>query len=77
VCFGFFLKDQDLQDKPMKEANPRAEPIGQNLIKLISNLCFSVFVFSVLIFAVIAITYQPLDPWLESAPALTKLFTEV
>jgi hypothetical protein len=73
---GFFLKDQDFQDKPMKEANPSAEPIGQNLIKLISNLCFSVFVFSVLIFAVIAITYQPPDPWLESAPALTKLFTE-
>lgn len=60
----------------MKESNPATEPIGQNLIKLISNLCFSVFVFSVLIFTVIAITYQPPDPWLESAPALTKLFTE-
>ncbi|XP_028759544.1 uncharacterized protein LOC114718415 [Neltuma alba] len=60
----------------MKESNPATEPIGQNLIKLISNLCFSVFVFSVLIFTVIAITYQPPDPWLESAPALTRLFTE-
>ncbi|ONH99017.1 hypothetical protein PRUPE_6G005200 [Prunus persica] len=60
----------------MKESNPATEPIGQNLIKLISNLCFSVFVFSVLIITVIAITYQPPDPWLESAPALTKLFTE-
>ncbi|KAJ7980577.1 Calcium ion binding [Quillaja saponaria] len=60
----------------MKDSNPSTEPIGQNLIKLISNLCFSVFVFSVLIFTVIAITYQPPDPWLESAPALTKLFTE-
>ncbi|KAI4317473.1 hypothetical protein L6164_025340 [Bauhinia variegata] len=60
----------------MKESNPVTEPIGQNLIKIISNLCFSVFVFSVLIFTVIAITYQPPDPWLESAPALTKLFTE-
>lgn len=60
----------------MKETNPATEPIGQNLIKLISNLCFSVFVFSVLIFTVIAITYQPPDPWLESAPALTKFFTQ-
>lgn len=60
----------------MKDSNPSAEPIGQNLIKLISNLCFSLFVFSVLIFTVIAITYQPPDPWLESAPALTRLFTE-
>ncbi|KAJ4844546.1 hypothetical protein Tsubulata_034711 [Turnera subulata] len=60
----------------MKETSTVAEPIGQNLIKLISNLCFSVFVFSVLIFTVIAITYQPPDPWLESAPALTRLFTQ-
>lgn len=60
----------------MKEANPATEPIAQNLIKLISNLCFSVFVFTVIIFTVIAITYQPPDPWLESAPALTKLFTQ-
>ncbi|OIW20789.1 hypothetical protein TanjilG_23169 [Lupinus angustifolius] len=52
------------------------EPIGQNLIKLISNLCFSFFVFSVLIFTIIAITYQPPDPWLQSAPALTQLFTQ-
>ncbi|KAE9610438.1 putative GDP-fucose protein O-fucosyltransferase [Lupinus albus] len=51
------------------------EPIGQNLIKVISNLCFSFFVFSVLIFTVIAITYQPPDPWIQSAPALTQLFT--
>ncbi|GKV21795.1 hypothetical protein SLEP1_g31741 [Rubroshorea leprosula] len=60
----------------MKESDLTTEPLGQNLIKLISNLCFSVFVFSVLIFTVIAITYQPPDPWLESAPALTKLFTQ-
>ncbi|KAK3204888.1 hypothetical protein Dsin_018934 [Dipteronia sinensis] len=61
----------------MKESsNASTEPLGQNLIKLISNLCFSVFVFSVLVFTVIAITYQPPDPWLESAPALTRLFTQ-
>lgn len=61
----------------MKEPLNSAEPIGQNLIKLISNVCFSVFVFAVLIITVIAITYQPPDPWLQSAPALTKLFTQV
>ncbi|GKV30298.1 hypothetical protein SLEP1_g39122 [Rubroshorea leprosula] len=60
----------------MKDSDFTTEPLGQNLIKLIGNLCFSVFVFSVLIFTVIAITYQPPDPWLESAPALTKLFTQ-
>ncbi|XP_022988062.1 uncharacterized protein LOC111485416 [Cucurbita maxima] len=59
----------------MKDPNPSTEPIGQHLIKVISNLCFSVFVFSVLIITVIAITYKPPDPWLESTPALTKFFT--
>lgn len=60
----------------MKESNPATEPIGHNLVNLISNRCFAVFVFSVLVFTVIAITYQPPDPWLESAPAMTKLFTQ-
>lgn len=60
----------------MKESNSTTDPIGQNIIKLISNVCFSVFVFSVLIFTVIAITYQPPDPW-ESSRALTRVFTEV
>ncbi|KAL3529773.1 hypothetical protein ACH5RR_009095 [Cinchona calisaya] len=60
----------------MKESNLITDPIGQNLIKLISNVCFSVFVFSVLTITVIAITYQPPDPW-ESSRALTKVFTQV
>uniref|UniRef100_A0A5B6ZS75 Uncharacterized protein n=1 Tax=Davidia involucrata TaxID=16924 RepID=A0A5B6ZS75_DAVIN len=60
----------------MKESNSTSDPIGQNLIKLISNVCFSVFVFSVLVFTVIAITYQPPDPW-ESSRALTGVFTDV
>ncbi|KAI3791278.1 hypothetical protein L2E82_05001 [Cichorium intybus] len=60
----------------MKDHNSPSDPIGQNLIKLISNVGFSVFVFSVLIFTIIAITYQPPDPW-ESSRALTRVFTEV
>lgn len=59
----------------MKELNP-TDLFGQHVIKLISNVCFSVFVFSVLIFSAIAITYQPPDPW-ESSRALTKVFTDV
>ncbi|KAL5708539.1 hypothetical protein ACHQM5_019326 [Ranunculus cassubicifolius] len=52
------------------------EPIGQNIIKLITNLCFTFFVFTVLIFTVIAITYQPPDPWLQSSQALITKFTQ-
>ncbi|KAG5015400.1 hypothetical protein AAZX31_08G111600 [Glycine max] len=65
-----------MKDSNSSSSSNRTEPIAQNIIKLISNLCFSLFVFSVLIFTVIAITYQPPDPWLQSTPALTNLFTQ-
>ncbi|XP_031488541.1 uncharacterized protein LOC116256337 [Nymphaea colorata] len=61
----------------MADSNPSAEPLGQNLIKMISNACFSLFVMMVLVFTVIAITYQPPDPWLESSKAITKVFSDV
>ncbi|KAF9596546.1 hypothetical protein IFM89_012277 [Coptis chinensis] len=64
----------------MKETNSlptTTDPIGQNLIKVFSNVCFTFFVFSVLIFTVIAITYKPPDPWLETSNALTLAFTQV
>ncbi|XP_045821155.1 uncharacterized protein LOC123914168 [Trifolium pratense] len=67
---------KDSNSNSTTTTSSRTEPIGQNLIKLISNLCFSFFVFTVLIFTVIAITYQPPDPWLQSSPALTNLFTQ-
>lgn len=61
----------------MKDSNPLgAEPLGQNAIKVISNVCFSGFVLLVLIFTAIAVTYQPPDPWLDSAPVFAKLFTQ-
>ncbi|KAF6155196.1 hypothetical protein GIB67_019722 [Kingdonia uniflora] len=37
----------------------------------------TVIVLAVLCFAVIAITYQPPDPWLQSSQALTRAFTRV
>nr|XP_043627902.1 uncharacterized protein LOC122599449 [Erigeron canadensis] len=60
----------------MKGFGSSTDPIGQNTIKLISNVGFSVFVFSVLIITIIAATYQPPDPW-ESSRALSRVFTEV
>ncbi|KAJ3673389.1 hypothetical protein LUZ60_006763 [Juncus effusus] len=46
-------------------------PFGQRAIKLTSNLCFSFFVLAVLVVTVVAVTYQPPDPWLTSSAALT------
>ncbi|MQL77145.1 hypothetical protein Taro_009544 [Colocasia esculenta] len=47
-------------------------PLGQHLIKVIGNVCFSLFVLSVLVFTVIAVTYQPPDPWLDSSKAIVS-----
>ncbi|KAJ3700013.1 hypothetical protein LUZ61_003718 [Rhynchospora tenuis] len=46
-------------------------PLSQKLIKVIGNVCFSFFVLAVLVVTVIAVTYQPPDPWLSSSAALT------
>ncbi|XP_020577335.1 uncharacterized protein LOC110022629 [Phalaenopsis equestris] len=51
---------------------PELPAAGQQLVKLIGNLCFSIFVISVLVFSVIAVTYQPPDPWFQTSKAITK-----
>lgn len=60
----------------MKSTNS-AETFGQKLIKIISDVCFTFFVLAVLVITVIAITYQPPDPWLESSKAMSKVFSAV
>ncbi|XP_072990422.1 uncharacterized protein [Typha latifolia] len=52
-------------------------PLSQKLIKVIGNVCFSAFVVSVLVVTVIAITYQPPDPWFQSSAALTTSLSAV
>ncbi|KAH9316865.1 hypothetical protein KI387_018634 [Taxus chinensis] len=54
-----------------------AESFGHSLLKVVSNVCFVFFVVAVLIFTVIAVTYKPPDPWLESSKAMDKLFSAV
>ncbi|KDP23006.1 hypothetical protein JCGZ_01728 [Jatropha curcas] len=40
----------------------RPENLGQNALAMIGNLCFTIFVLGVLIFTIIAATYEPEDP---------------
>lgn len=66
-----------MKDSPSySRLSPADTPFGQTAVKLISNLCFSLFVLSVLILTVIAVTYQPPDPWLTSRASLTKTLTQ-
>ncbi|XP_006658869.2 uncharacterized protein LOC102701845 [Oryza brachyantha] len=52
-------------------------PVAQSLIKAASNVCFSLFVLAVLVVTVVAVTYQPPDPWLQSSAAITSSLSRV
>lgn len=53
----------------------RPENLGQNALALIGNLCFTVFVLGVLIFTIIAATYQPEDPLFHPTTKITTFLT--
>ncbi|XP_047333798.1 uncharacterized protein LOC124937560 [Impatiens glandulifera] len=53
----------------------RPENLGQDAVKLIGNLCFTIFVVGVLIFTIIAATYEPEDPLFHPSNKLTTFLT--
>ena len=57
--------------------NFRTERLGQRAVQVIGDVCFGFFVFSVLVFTVIAIVYKPPDPWFEEQRAYNILFNTV
>lgn len=55
----------------------RTERLGQRAVQVIGDVCFGFFVFTVLLFTVIAITYKPPDPWLQEQKSFNVLFNSV
>ncbi|KAK1267929.1 hypothetical protein QJS04_geneDACA006733 [Acorus gramineus] len=53
----------------------RAENLGADAITAIGNLCFALFVLGVLIFTVIAATYEPEDPLFRPTTKITNFLT--
>ncbi|XP_010275382.1 PREDICTED: uncharacterized protein LOC104610461 [Nelumbo nucifera] len=53
----------------------RPENLGQNALAMIGNLCFALFVLGVLIFTIIAATYQPEDPLFHPSTKITTFLT--
>jgi hypothetical protein len=53
----------------------KADAIGQKMISLIANLCFALFVIGVVVFTILAATYQPEDPFLQSSKSITTYLT--
>lgn len=53
----------------------RAENLGPNALAMIKNLCFTLFVVGVLVFTIIAATYQPEDPLFHPSSKITTFLT--
>lgn len=53
----------------------RADNLGQDALAMIRNLGFGVFVIGVLIFTIIAATYQPEDPLFHPSAKMTNFLT--
>uniref|UniRef100_A0A2P2JR97 Uncharacterized protein MANES_13G060100 n=1 Tax=Rhizophora mucronata TaxID=61149 RepID=A0A2P2JR97_RHIMU len=53
----------------------RPEHLGQNALAMIGNLCFTLFVLGVLIFTIIAATYEPEDPLFHPSTKVTTFLT--
>ncbi|CAA2933541.1 uncharacterized protein LOC111412063 [Olea europaea subsp. europaea] len=53
----------------------RPEQLGQNALAMIGNLCFTFFVIGVLIFTIIAATYEPEDPLFHPSTKITTFLT--
>uniref|UniRef100_A0A5B7BPR0 O-fucosyltransferase family protein n=1 Tax=Davidia involucrata TaxID=16924 RepID=A0A5B7BPR0_DAVIN len=53
----------------------RPENLGQNALTMIGNLCFTIFVIGVLIFTIIAATYEPEDPLFHPSTTITAFLT--
>ncbi|KAJ9169908.1 hypothetical protein P3X46_018052 [Hevea brasiliensis] len=53
----------------------RPENLGQNALAMIGNLCFTIFVLGVLIFTIIAATYEPEDPLFHPSTKINTFLT--
>lgn len=53
----------------------RPENLGQNALSLIGNIGFSIFVIGVIVFTIIAATYEPEDPLFHPSNKITTFLT--
>ncbi|KAM0029219.1 hypothetical protein Hdeb2414_s0018g00523201 [Helianthus debilis subsp. tardiflorus] len=60
---------------PSRSGSFRPENLGQNALAIIGNLFFTFFVIGVLVFTIIAATYEPEDPLFHPATKMTSFLT--
>ncbi|PKU74300.1 hypothetical protein MA16_Dca003503 [Dendrobium catenatum] len=61
-----------MKEVSARGTSPEFPSSGHQVVKIIGNLCFFIFVSSVIVFSVIAATYQPPYPWFQTSKAITK-----
>ncbi|KAK9074114.1 hypothetical protein SSX86_006711 [Deinandra increscens subsp. villosa] len=60
---------------PTRSGGFRPDNLGQNALAIIGNLFFTFFVIAVLVFTIIAATYEPEDPLFHPSTKLTNFLT--
>ncbi|XP_071730070.1 uncharacterized protein [Rutidosis leptorrhynchoides] len=60
---------------PSRSGSFRPESLGQNALAIIRNVFFTFFVIGVLVFTVIAATYEPEDPLFHPSTKITNFLT--
>ncbi|KAJ0935964.1 hypothetical protein HanRHA438_Chr03g0125451 [Helianthus annuus] len=60
---------------PSRSGSFRPENVGQNALAIIGNLFFTFFVIGVLVFTIIAATYEPEDPLFHPSTKMTSFLT--
>lgn len=60
---------------PSRSGSFRPENLGQNALALIGNVFFTFFVIGVLVFTIIAATYEPEDPLFHPSTKITNFLT--
>lgn len=63
------------RSSPSRSGSFRPENLGQDALAMIGNLCFTMFVLGVLIFTIIAATYEPEDPLFHPSTKITTFLT--
>lgn len=59
----------------LRNGSFRPENLGQHALAMIGNVCFSIFVVGVLIFTIIAATYEPEDPLFHPSDKISTFLT--
>ncbi|XP_021774859.1 uncharacterized protein LOC110738745 [Chenopodium quinoa] len=59
----------------LRTGSLRPENLGQHALAMIGNVCFSIFVVGVLIFTIIAATYEPEDPLFHPSDKISTFLT--